>query len=146
MHDAVAVPAVVGGSGSAVVVMHGFADASAQGVVAVGGLGRLTKFAGAGEAYQAVGAVVPHSQAVTVGGVFFDQVACTVIPVAGALMLSHAVIGDGLLAVEGVACGIHHVAVGLVAVLAAGEAAGGIVAIRYHFGLIALQGAEVHPA
>lgn len=44
--DAITVPAVVGGGGGAVGVAHGFADASSQAVVAVGGFAGRPQLAG----------------------------------------------------------------------------------------------------
>ncbi len=55
-HDAVAIPAVVGGGG-AVHLAHGLVDPAAQAVVAVGGLRGMAIGAGVGELYQAVGAI-----------------------------------------------------------------------------------------
>ncbi|PRY57577.1 hypothetical protein B0H98_1235 [Vreelandella songnenensis] len=75
-----------------------------------------------------------------------DHITRPVVAVAGAVELAEAVIGKGLLAVQAVTGGVYRVAVGLVAVLAAGESAGGIVAVGNDFGLLALQGAEAHSA
>ncbi|WP_447956371.1 hypothetical protein [Vreelandella sp. EE7] len=57
----------------------------------------------------------------------FDHVARAVEAVAGAVQVIEAVVGQRLLAVQAVTGGIEGVAVGLVAVLAAGQAAGGVI-------------------
>ena len=57
-HNAIPVPAVVGGGGGAVGVAHGFADPAAQAVVTVSGLAGRPQLAGMDEMYQTVRAVV----------------------------------------------------------------------------------------
>ncbi|WP_447927002.1 hypothetical protein [Vreelandella sp. EE27] len=101
---------------------HGFADAAAQAVVAVGGLDRTASLACAGELDQPVGTIVTECQAVAVGGLLFGHVARAVEAVAGTVQVVEAVVGQRLLAVQAVTGGIEGVAVGLVAVLATGQA------------------------
>ncbi|WP_447894337.1 hypothetical protein [Vreelandella sp. GE22] len=120
---------------------HGLADASAQAVVAVGGIDRTASLACAGELDQAIGTIKTKRQAVAVGGLLFDHVARAVEAVAGTVQVVEAVVGQRLLAVQAVTGGIEGVAVGLVAVLTAG----GIKTVGNNAGgLVTLHASETH--
>ncbi|WP_447894311.1 hypothetical protein [Vreelandella sp. GE22] len=126
---------------------HGLADAAAQAVVAVGGIDRTAPLACAGELDQPIGSIVTECQAVAVGGLLFNHVARAVEAVAGAVQVVEAVVGQRLLAVQAVTGSIEGVAVGLVAVLAAGQAAGGIITVGNNAGgLVTLHASETHAA